>query len=126
MLENYFKKVWCYNTIKQDITKIKRHTKYLVASKFNIKIQVIFIQIFSFSAYLKSLNAFNDEVLASDILNEFAESFNKRYHSKFERLVMLLYVKNPRKQNEFQSIEYQINCWMENKFFIEKPKIKIL
>ena len=37
MLENYSKKFGVIIQLEQDITKIKRHTKYLVASKFNIK-----------------------------------------------------------------------------------------
>ena len=125
MLENYSKKFGVIIQLEQDITKIKRHTKYLVASKFNIKKFKLFSYRYSLLCDILFLNAFNDEVLASDILNEFKESFNKRYHSKFERLVMLLY-KTQGNKNEFQAIEYQINCWMENKFFIEKPKIDIM
>lgn len=71
------------------------------------------------------LNAFNQKDRAEVILKEIKEIYHPRYHKKIELLFKGLYVDND-VLSAYKGMEYQFDCWIKNKKFIETQSKNIL
>lgn len=87
---------------------------------FKVKGFKLFTYRFLFVCDCLFINAFSNPSLGKKIIDEFKTIFSSRYHSGLEELYEVLY-NNKLTDRKFKLAEKQIDTWIKNKKFIDKP-----